>query len=328
VANFHIPENANLFIEIIIPTYRREKTLLDNFKRIKPHLSERFGVAYCSNEESKTLYKALSNEEHCRYFSNPKNMGAAHSIKRLFCTSLAEYCLILSDEDYIEGSSVQHLFLELEATKPSLCLLKVAGLEKNQDLYELAPPYFVGKLLYSYVLEPSYISGIILKRSANSANLLSSVFQEVPQNAYPHVLLKNIFLCKNQLSISQIPLVHKGVDAGVGGDSHAHLQSPSRGTVGLQALNPGTYGMAARKKQAKYFLAEHAKITASSALPKLMRASIELKAKSHWAMMISRASAQKSLKIIIEKSFYFVSGVVCRVLSFLIFVWCSVLRAN
>lgn len=127
-------------MEIIIPTYNREKcldNLLSQFAN-SPFLNYKITVIDNASEDN-TLGICEKYKEifpNLIIFRNNKNIGLSANLLRCFETATSEYMWLVGDNDYYDFSDCSDLIEALESSKFDLIFIQRFGKLDNLDLKE------------------------------------------------------------------------------------------------------------------------------------------------------------------------------------------------
>ena len=125
----------NSLLSICIPTFKREKYLLENLSHIfKNKLSETVEIVIVDNNNDETNNMEIMigelNKTNIRYFKNKENIGIDRNMIKVLEQARSRYCLWLGDDDIISDELIEGLLKELKE-QPDLVLLNFSSISEN-----------------------------------------------------------------------------------------------------------------------------------------------------------------------------------------------------
>ena len=191
------------FIDILIPTYNREKFLLKNLdlltRSIKEHhLENEVGIIIsdnCSTDNTRNSienYIKANSEFKISYYLQEKNGGTTPSMIFLVGKSKAPYFIILGDDDYLNNNYLKAVVDILKNNKDVKCILNAYhkidltgniikyNNDKNNQVYSEG-----FQNAYSNVHRMNILSGIVIKNE----NMYSLLKENNVKNLYPHIFM-------------------------------------------------------------------------------------------------------------------------------------------
>ncbi|MCH5240198.1 MAG: glycosyltransferase [Muribaculaceae bacterium] len=191
------------FIDILIPTYNREKFILKNLNLLTTSIKENnlqneVGIIIsdnCSKDETRTSVENFIETNRgfkISYFLQEKNKGATHNIIFLVGKSVAPYFMILGDDDYLNSNYLKTVIEILKNDKSVKCILNACNkidvngklIKKNNDINNEV--YTEGfQNVYSNIHRMNILSGIVIKNE----NMYQLLLEKKVKNEYPHIFM-------------------------------------------------------------------------------------------------------------------------------------------
>lgn len=199
----------NYKLEILIPTYNREKDLEKNLHLLKHHIVrlnhlEKICIIVSnnnSNDKTEEMILELKKDKIfnglLKYYRQSQNIGLEKNALDVLNKSTAEYVMYLGDDDYIEEKYLQKAMEKIENDSevglilPSFVAVLPDGtsLNSGRDLQKKSKEYekgFYNCLINSH--RGHQLSGIILKRE----NLFEEYKKNKVSNIYPFIFFTSI----------------------------------------------------------------------------------------------------------------------------------------
>jgi hypothetical protein len=202
-------------LAICIPTYRRTKEIIRNLE-FMDFQDSRVVFIVSSNCEDDQLLNYCNSRSDIYYSQSKENRGFSSNLFQTLNSPKSIYSLIISDEDFIEKSSLSILLTHLEdsASKEIQYLVTT---NDNFSLSSMAKLIGKSKLSYLDIMLtnphiPTYMSGFIYP-----ADRAAQIVSETPHdrlNAYPFLILRNRLLEeKVALHILSSATIHRGPES-------------------------------------------------------------------------------------------------------------------
>lgn len=190
------------FIDILIPTYNREKFLLKNLNLLTNsikgnNLQSEVGIIISDNCSTDGTRKSVENfikansDFKISYYLQKKNGGTTPSIIFLVGKSAAPYFMILGDDDYLDNNYLKATIEILKNDKDVKCILnsyKKIDLNGNlikSDIYKNKIYEKGFQNIYSNIHKMNILSGIVIKNE----NMYKLLIEKKVTNLYPHIFM-------------------------------------------------------------------------------------------------------------------------------------------
>ena len=247
-------------LEILIPTYKRPKQAVAAIASAISGDNPEVSVFCHSNGYVGEIDSFARGKDRIRYGYFETNQGAVANFKKLIEDSDAEYILFLSDEDKINQACLESFLSFLRASDYSSVLSTVIHEDSTRYFYAGglgASSLNATDVLKFFPIDPTYVSGYCFNKRMISSEILEHSFVPSSENVYPHLILRNKLLNFGNMGLFNCPLIIKGDEAKVGGDSHQHMENSKCDKTGKDphGLNPAIYGTEARMAQFFYLKA-------------------------------------------------------------------------
>lgn len=192
-------------LAICIPTYRRTKEIIRNLEFMDFHDS-RVVFVISSNCEDAQLLNYCNSRPDIYYYQSKGNEGFSSNLFKTLKSPKSIFSLIISDEDFIEKSSLNILLTHLEDSRSK----EFQYLVTTNDNFSLSSmKKLIGKRKLSYLDVmltnphiPTYMSGFIYP-----SERVAQIVSETPHdrlNAYPFLILRNRLL-QEKVALNIIP---------------------------------------------------------------------------------------------------------------------------
>jgi hypothetical protein len=202
-------------LAICIPTFKRTNEIIKNLEKMN-FLDSRVIFIVSSNCPDKILFDYCSGRSDIYYYQTAENKGFAENLFAVLSLPIAQFSLILSDEDFVDSNHLNDLIEFLECSSS----LDMQYLVPTNDYFSLSSmKRLIGKSELSYLdimltnpHIPTYMSGFVYP--AQKVSELISKFPRNPQNAYPFLLLRNFLLeAGGKLQILPFTAIKRGPDS-------------------------------------------------------------------------------------------------------------------
>lgn len=248
------------FLEILIPTYNRPKNAVAAIESVINSDNPLVSVFCHSNGYVEQIDRLAKENSRIRYGYFENNQGMVANFRKLIEDSDAEYILFLSDEDKINPVCLERLLIFLRAGDYSSVMSNVIHEDSTRYFYAGglgASSLSATDVMKFFSIDPTYISGYCFNRKLIGPEILEQSFVRCSENVYPHLILRNKLLSFGNMGMFNCPLIIKGDEAKVGGDSHQHLDAATSGNTksSPHGLSPASYGTEARMAQFFYLKA-------------------------------------------------------------------------
>jgi len=212
-----------MFLEILIPTYNREKYLRKNLEELSSiinslNLCNDVSIAVsdnCSNDNTERAVDEFINNRsiHIRYYKQSVNIGCAENLKYLVTQCKSEYFMLLGDDDYVSSEYIEAAINLLRQDATIGCILpSFAGIDEDgnpapwagRDL-QCEQKYFTAGYdnLYNNSMRSHQLSGIIIKHSLVQESLAKVSIS----NLYPQVFMTSLAcLLGSTVHLPQYPI--------------------------------------------------------------------------------------------------------------------------
>lgn len=194
---------GNTFIDILIPTYNRERFILKNLNLLtrsikEHHLENEVGIMVSDNCSTDETRKSVENfvetnsEFKISYYLQKKNGGTTPNIIFLIGQSDAPYFLILGDDDYLDNNYLKAVIDILKNDTNVKCILNSYNkidlngniIKYNND--KVNKVYNEGfQNVYSNIHRMNILSGIVIKNE----NMYELLIEKKVKNLYPHIFM-------------------------------------------------------------------------------------------------------------------------------------------
>ena len=214
-----------IVITIAIPTYNRGHRVLSTVKKTL----ESRNLYGCENiieilvsDNASTIHleelhelEILEKENiNVTFLRSDVNKGFSGNIKKVLERSKGKYCLIHSDEDYVEFPAVL-LYIKYLILHPEIACMKG---RTTFQYFDLGTSYGNTGLdaFDSFFLKGNYISGIIYNRKIITPDFLKELYNKfdgkknVAFDYYPHLFIDAYGLSKGCFASSNILLIQEG----------------------------------------------------------------------------------------------------------------------
>jgi len=245
-------------LEILIPTFGRPESAAQAIESCLANPDARLSVRCNSNGYEPSLEKFKDYDTRLTYSCFSSNKGVRANILYLLQTTVARFCMLLSDEDRIEPSAVTKFLDFLDSCPESIKVVTCSIFDRHNDCFYFLPNRRIAhtdldlNATLALSIIPSYISGLVFSVADLARLNLSELFTPSLGNAYAHLDVSKHLLINGFLRIYMHYFVLKGKAIHKGGDGYSHRTSPQSRVLGNFDLNPLVYGPKARTRQFYY----------------------------------------------------------------------------
>ncbi len=250
--------NKKNLLEILIPTYKRPKSAMRAIQSCLAIDDPRITVRCNSNGYEPSLEKLRNFDERLIYTCFKENMGPQANGMFLYQNAVAEYSMLLSDEDSLNEQGVKEIldFLEVLPNQVKVVSCSIFD-EIKSNYYSLTPAskyydFNLNVYLQAGMPIPSYMSGLVFSTYALQELDLEKILFPSSGNAYSHLDLALKILESGKLRFYNNKFVIKGAEVTLGGDGFSHRLTESSAAINNLDLNPLVYGPRARARQFYY----------------------------------------------------------------------------
>ncbi len=243
-------------LEILIPTYKRPAAASRAIQSVLDINDSRLSVRCNSNGYEATLESYRSLDSRVIYDCFNANKGALANFLYLINSSDAKYCMLLSDEDYIESVNIVTLLDFLEKMEGDITAIGCSVFDSERNEYSFLPRDIMKDRVLNYNdflvhgLVTSYMSGIIYSTCALRNIDITHLQSYGERNAYSHIEIMRLLLTVGNFKYFLPRVVIKGEEIKFGGDGYSHLVEVEKSNKSKNLnLNPNLYGPYARTRQ-------------------------------------------------------------------------------
>jgi len=245
--------NDTPLLEILIGTYGRPLQAIEAVKSCLLINDQRIRIVCHSNGPEEKLEFLRNVDPRLKYGNFDENRGPRENWKKLISESTAKYCMLLSDEDRVNSNYFPTLLNWLDNNEKRMSAATCAVFDEVDHKYyykhkQSEEFYKLRCTIFSEIFLHSYISGYIFNRRMLKFLNLHDLYKETIGNSYPHINMSHELLQHGLIGIFDYPLILKGIDYKVGGDSYGHLTHQVAINIekNCKYLNPKVYGAYAR----------------------------------------------------------------------------------
>ncbi len=246
-------------LEILIPTFNRNEGAQNAIESVLDCNDKRLTVICNSNGYEPNLEKFRNLDPRVKYDSFELNRGPHANAIKLFSSTNAKFCMILSDEDTVYKNNYKKILDFLENLEQSVNVIACSVYDSTRDNYKWKPSSsFSEHNINHYVaISPlsTYMSGLIFRVKPLKALDIPSLLTPTISNSYPHLDITLNLLSNGNLSFFHDKFVVKGDDIKFGGHGYSHKTKESLNKTFKAKnynLNPDVYGPKARARQFYY----------------------------------------------------------------------------
>tara|TARA_Y100001970_G_C14242553_1_gene865822 strand:- start:354 stop:1451 length:1098 start_codon:yes stop_codon:yes gene_type:complete len=246
-------------LEILIPTFNRPESAQAAIDSVLACNDSRLTVRCNSNGYEPSLEKYRNLDPRVSYDSFKSNQGPHANSTKLFSDTNASFCMLLSDEDRINGINCENILNFLENLDKSTQVIACSIFDQSKKTYHWKPSTKISEFsIHNYVaISPlsTYMAGLIYRVNSLKIINITDLTNPSAGNAYSHLDITLHLLANGRLKFFHDRFVEKGADIKFGGDGYSHkskeLSKNISKTVNLD-LNPYVYGPKARVRQFYY----------------------------------------------------------------------------
>lgn len=162
--------SINKILTIGIPTYNREKYIVEQVRRLLPQLTDKVKLVVVDNCSSYDIYSSFSEEEKSQFDikRNRCNIGGDANIANIIYNSDTKWVWVLGDDDYVMDNAVQTVLHYLEKYPEELYINFNATIEAESHDFSSFVDLFKYRLVFGYSF---WISSCLYNREKLSASL-------------------------------------------------------------------------------------------------------------------------------------------------------------
>jgi glycosyltransferase involved in cell wall biosynthesis len=246
-------------LDVLIPTYGRPKNAKKAIDSCLDSNDDRCQVICNSNGYEHALECYRASNKNIIYSNFDENQGPTINFSYLLNKTTAKYCMLLSDEDYLDASLLKNFLDYLEGLDSSVSVISCSVFSEESNSYFYSPKIYsdngmadINEALMLLSI-PSYMSGYVFTTSKLKSINLKEIMNPSIANAYPHINITHELLHKGRLSVYKELCVIKGKDVQYGGDAYSHKSNlKQEKKVNNLDMNPYVYGPKALVRQFYY----------------------------------------------------------------------------
>jgi len=245
-------------LEILIPTFGRPESAAQAIESCLANPDPRLSVRCNSNGYEPSLEKFRDYDTRLTYSCFDSNKGPHANGLYLLQTTKARFCMLLSDEDRVEPSTVTKFLDFLDSCPESIKVVRCSIFDVQNDCFYFLPNHWFAHVdldlnaTLALSIVPTYMSGMVFSVAGLAKVNLSELGTPSLGNAYGHLDISNHLLINGFLRIYTHRFVLKGPEIHEGGDGYSHRKSSQSRVLGNFDLNPLVYGPKARARQFYY----------------------------------------------------------------------------